>query len=91
MDHWSHSQILNMLEGGNRQLAAFFERNKLSTTRRYFTKAAQFYRLGMQKHVEQVSQQGYYRGRKVNHERARSPTSASSPKTTPTKTTMVAS
>ena len=29
MDSWSHSQILSMLEGGNRQLETFFERHSL--------------------------------------------------------------
>jgi len=29
MDHWSHSQILCMLEGGNHQLSQFFARHRL--------------------------------------------------------------
>jgi hypothetical protein len=30
MDHWSHYQVLSMLEGGNDQLRDFFHRHKLS-------------------------------------------------------------
>lgn len=30
MDHWSHSQIISVLEGGNEQLSTFFDRHCLS-------------------------------------------------------------
>jgi len=61
-----------MLEGGNEQLRGFFARHSLSTEgkegdenlkKRYRTKAAQFYRNGIQKHVETVTETGLYRGR----------------------------
>lgn len=77
LDHWSHSQILKMLEGGNQQLDGFFARHSLSTRggtkaaavildKRYRTKAAKFYRDGIQKHVDTVADTGLYRGRKVS-------------------------
>lgn len=31
MDHWSHHEVLAMLEGGNRQISGFFDRHALST------------------------------------------------------------
>ena len=31
MDSWSHSQVLSMLEGGNSQLAQFFDRHSLGS------------------------------------------------------------
>eukprot|EP00543_Licmophora_paradoxa_P007207 CAMPEP_0202442356 /NCGR_PEP_ID=MMETSP1360-20130828/1810_1 /ASSEMBLY_ACC=CAM_ASM_000848 /TAXON_ID=515479 /ORGANISM="Licmophora paradoxa, Strain CCMP2313" /LENGTH=183 /DNA_ID=CAMNT_0049057701 /DNA_START=1 /DNA_END=552 /DNA_ORIENTATION=+ len=74
MDHWSHQQILQMLEGGNQQLNGFFERHQLSSVgqsgqdnikKRYFTKAASFYRNGIHKHAEKVKGSGLYKGRKV--------------------------
>ena len=32
MDAWSHTHVLAMLEGGNQQLHAFFERHRMGTT-----------------------------------------------------------
>jgi hypothetical protein len=67
-----------MLEGGNQQLDGFFERHSLSSLtggskaaavnldKRYRTKAAKFYRDGIQKHVDTVADTGLYRGRKVS-------------------------
>lgn len=76
MDHWSHTQILKMLEGGNQQLGGFFERHSLSSTKgkeaaanlnkRYRTKAAKFYRDGIEKHVDTVTKTGLYRGRRAS-------------------------
>jgi Putative GTPase activating protein for Arf len=63
LDHWSVDQILKMLEGGNRQLDGFFTRHLLSTHTdkaeqnlkiRYLTKAAKFYRIGLDNHVSQL-------------------------------------
>lgn len=61
MDHWSTQQILRMLEGGNHQLRMFFERHDLmeNNANRYFTKAARFYRRGMDQHVEKLAKQPY--------------------------------
>lgn len=73
MDHWSQTQIITMLEGGNKQLGGFFDRHSLSASgsnagenlkKRYNTKAALFYRSGMTKHVNKVAETGSYRGRK---------------------------
>eukprot|EP00568_Trieres_chinensis_P002050 CAMPEP_0183309230 /NCGR_PEP_ID=MMETSP0160_2-20130417/24605_1 /TAXON_ID=2839 ORGANISM="Odontella Sinensis, Strain Grunow 1884" /NCGR_SAMPLE_ID=MMETSP0160_2 /ASSEMBLY_ACC=CAM_ASM_000250 /LENGTH=234 /DNA_ID=CAMNT_0025473225 /DNA_START=50 /DNA_END=751 /DNA_ORIENTATION=- len=71
MDSWSHAQILTMLEGGNEQLAGFFQRHSLSPTaaafpaqggavdeivrNRYRTKAALFYREQLSLHVGRVA------------------------------------
>jgi len=68
MDSWSHSQVLSMLEGGNEQLQSFFERHRMgngspASSRRYLTKAAQFYRTHLSKHVDAVSESGAYQGR----------------------------
>jgi hypothetical protein len=63
LDHWTVDQILKMLEGGNRQLDGFFTRHLLSTQAdqtkqilkiRYLTKAAKFYRIGLDNHVSQL-------------------------------------
>ena len=72
LDHWSHDQVLSMLEGGNEQLHNFFARHSMATDsidggeilkKRYRTKAAKFYRDGIQKHVETVAGTDVYRGR----------------------------
>ena len=74
MDEWSISEVISMLEGGNRQLAAFFQRHQLTagacggrlenvTLRRYKTKAALFYRRQMELHVQNILAAGPYRGR----------------------------
>jgi len=78
MDDWSHSQVIAMLEGGNQQLDAFFERHALSTTCpttnrgeniveiRYKTKAALFYRDNLAIHVNNVCSMGRYMGREFS-------------------------
>jgi hypothetical protein len=67
MDHWSHEQILNMLEGGNSQLSGFFERHSLADSdKRYLTKAARFYQMGMKQHVAKLAMIGSYQGRDVS-------------------------
>jgi len=83
MDSWSHSQVLSMLEGGNDQLSQFFDRHSLSpileeTTnqdpiieRRYKTKAALFYRQKLSLHVEQVVENGHYKGREAARSRSK--------------------
>jgi hypothetical protein len=64
-----------MLEGGNDQLHNFFARHSMSTDsndgaeilkKRYRTKAAKFYRDGIQKHVETVAGNDIYRGRRAS-------------------------
>lgn len=64
-----------MLEGGNDQLHHFFARHSMSTDsqdgaeilkKRYRTKAAKFYRDGIQKHVETVAGNEIYRGRQAS-------------------------
>lgn len=74
LDHWSHEQILKMLEGGNEQLHSFFARHLLAIEgasaaenlrKRYWTKAASFYRDGMNQHVCKVAGMGRYQGRHV--------------------------
>mmetsp|Transcript_33927 Transcript_33927/g.70543 ORF Transcript_33927/g.70543 Transcript_33927/m.70543 type:complete len:204 (-) Transcript_33927:2627-3238(-) len=64
MDHWTHSQILAMLEGGNDQLHSFFERHNMGSMveKRYRTKASKFYRSNLQQHVLSLAQ-SYYPGR----------------------------
>lgn len=80
MDHWSVDQVLTMLEGGNQQLGAFFDRHALSTSgenamlnlsKRYKTKAAKFYRIGIDEHVSHVAETPY-EGREATR-RAHSP------------------
>jgi len=79
MDSWcdssSTTQLLCMLEGGNQQLARFFERHELGNLKncnntnngvgmvRYRTKAARFYQEHLQRHVVKVAKDGVYRGR----------------------------
>mmetsp|Transcript_30418 Transcript_30418/g.44744 ORF Transcript_30418/g.44744 Transcript_30418/m.44744 type:complete len:235 (-) Transcript_30418:97-801(-) len=81
MDSWCDSssttttQLLCMLEGGNQQLARFFERHELGNFKncnnsyngvgmvRYRTKAARFYQEHLQRHVAKVAKDGVYRGR----------------------------
>eukprot|EP00522_Entomoneis_paludosa_P016204 CAMPEP_0172440640 /NCGR_PEP_ID=MMETSP1065-20121228/1289_1 /TAXON_ID=265537 /ORGANISM="Amphiprora paludosa, Strain CCMP125" /LENGTH=222 /DNA_ID=CAMNT_0013189603 /DNA_START=63 /DNA_END=734 /DNA_ORIENTATION=+ len=65
MDHWTHSQILSMLEGGNAQLQAFYQRHNMGSSlvgKRYQTKAAQFYRSHLQRHARELTR-SYYPGR----------------------------
>lgn len=63
MDHFSAKQVLILLEGGNQQLRGFFERHELSTdensSKRYFTKAARFYRSGIDQHVTKLAKRPY--------------------------------
>ena len=74
MDTWSHEQILSMLEGGNGQLNAFFERHHMGnrsqlSSKRYHTKAAKFYKLHLAKHVQSVAENGVYGGREASRSR----------------------
>jgi hypothetical protein len=68
MDHWSHEQVLAMLEGGNEQLDSFFHRHAMSgmMNKRYKTKAARFYRENLGKHVSTVKEAGVYQGREAS-------------------------
>jgi hypothetical protein len=75
MDHWSHDQILKMLEGGNQQLHSFFARHRLAIEgdnaadnlrKRYWTKAASFYRNGMEQHVSKLAHLERYQGRQAS-------------------------
>jgi Putative GTPase activating protein for Arf len=71
MDHWTHEQVLAMLEGGNAQIAQFFERHSmgnatLAANNRYHTKASLFYRTHLSKHVESVASAGAYQGREAS-------------------------
>ena len=78
MDSWSRKEILSMLEGGNKQLSGFFDRHNLSTIiqdpysshmeedpppNRYKTNAAMFYKDNLSLHVQNVNDQGVYKGR----------------------------
>jgi hypothetical protein len=88
MDSWKHSDILAMLEGGNKQLADFFQRhglsspivntptnnpkessfnfnhtNSISSSNRYKTNAAKFYKTNLSQHVIKVIESGLYKGR----------------------------
>lgn len=74
MDSWSHSEVLSILEGGNKQLNDFFARHGLPSSRheaedeetyrnRYRTNAAMFYRDNLSLHVGRVEQAGAYKGR----------------------------
>lgn len=80
MDAWTPAQILAMLEGGNHQLAGFFERHKMHSAKmigkRYLTKAALFYRSHLRKHIGAVATAGVYEGREAA--RRQSPSSVSS-------------
>ena len=73
MDHWSHEQVLGMLEGGNEQLHQFFSRHCMHTsdflTKRYKTKAARFYREHLGKHAQRVKCSGIYQGREASRQR----------------------
>ena len=74
MDHWTHDQVLAMLEGGNGQLSLFFERHQMgrdsrAASHRYHTKAGLFYRTHLTAHVVTLSRQGCYRGREANRKR----------------------
>ncbi len=85
MDSWNHSEILTMLEGGNKQLSDFFQRHKLSsqyqdeddeydddisTMDRYKTNAAKFYKKNLSLHVMNVRDMGLYKGRNSYRQRA---------------------
>jgi hypothetical protein len=74
MDSWTHTQVLAMLEGGNEQLQRFFERHEMGSlvSKRYHTKAAQFYRTHLGVHVEAVSEAGVYQGREASRGRQQS-------------------
>jgi alpha-amylase/alpha-mannosidase (GH57 family) len=73
MDHWSHEQVLAMLEGGNEQLDSFFRRHAMSDMlgKRYKTKAARFYREHLGKHVSTVKESGVYQGREASRRPSR--------------------
>lgn len=79
LDHWSHEQVLCMLEGGNNQLYNFFDRHRLAGSSknpihqpcveesRYRTKAARFYREHLVLHVEGVTNTcALYEGREAS-------------------------
>ncbi|GKY91962.1 hypothetical protein MPSEU_000167800 [Mayamaea pseudoterrestris] len=82
MDEWSPEHLLQMLEGGNTQLAAFFARHNLTLDScpertqgitkenviklRYKTKAAEFYRTQLMRHAIKVLDAGPYRGRDIS-------------------------
>ena len=74
MDSWKHTEVLAMLEGGNKQLEDFFQRHGLSiaggkshhdiaSINRYKTNAAKFYKKNLSLHVLQVGDAGIYKGR----------------------------
>lgn len=73
MDSWKHTDVLAMLEGGNKQLGGFFQRHGLSpedpdskddvTTSRYRTNAAKFYKKNLSSHATHVKDAGLYKGR----------------------------
>jgi hypothetical protein len=74
MDSWSRSEVLSILEGGNKQLNDFFARHGLPSSlyqaedddtyrNRYKTNAAMFYRDNLSLHVGRVEQAGTYKGR----------------------------
>jgi hypothetical protein len=80
LDHWSHDQILNMLEGGNYQLHSFFARHCMvedglgkveMLKKRYRTKASRYYRDGLQSHVQDVIKMGDYCGREASRSSSR--------------------
>jgi len=75
MDSWKHSDVLAMLEGGNKQLGDFFARHALSTNsndeitvNRYKTNAAKFYKKNLCIHVSKVSDAGVYMGRELSRQ-----------------------
>lgn len=76
MDSWSYSEVLSMLEGGNKQLNDFYVRhglpsphmsddddNIMAGRNRYKTNAAMFYRDNLSQHIARVHQRGLYKGR----------------------------
>jgi len=75
MDSWKHTDVLAMLEGGNKQLGDFFQRHGLSsddpiinaqenvTMDRYRTNAAKFYKKNLSIHAAKVRDAGLYKGR----------------------------
>jgi hypothetical protein len=74
MDAWSHTQVLAMLEGGNDQLKLFYARHNMgndsaAASERYHTKAAKFYRVHLDQHVEKVAVSGVYKGRHASRPR----------------------
>ena len=72
MDHWTADQVMAMLEGGNDQLGAFFERHDMGqhmSNTRYQTKAARFYRVHMAQHVSSLAEQESYQGREASRQR----------------------
>jgi hypothetical protein len=78
MDAWSHSQILAMLEGGNAQLETFFDRHKMgssspTSSKRYHTKGAEFYRNHLGEHAKKVAHSGEYKGREASRRQPRRP------------------
>jgi len=81
MDHWTYSQILCMLEGGNTQLKAFYHRHHMSSIveKRYLTKASSFYRSHLQAHARELAKSGPYPGRDVvRHQRQKTSAKRSS-------------
>ena len=82
MDDWTRAEVLAMLEGGNAQLASFFNRHKMGRddpllarpssnipppSNRYETKAAHFYRQHLAKHAAELAgEAGCYRGREAS-------------------------
>jgi hypothetical protein len=71
MDHWTHAQVLAVLEGGNEQLETFFSRHELGRTSakrnvRYQTKAALFYATQMREHSSMLASSGVYQGREAS-------------------------
>lgn len=97
MDEFSHSQILSMLEGGNKQANGFFDRHNMSgssgspnaammISRRYMTKAALFYNSNLKKHVQRVGAEKYlgrYSARRRQSRRQQSPSTVSLSPTAP--------
>jgi hypothetical protein len=73
MDHWTHGQILAMLEGGNAQLQSFYHRHDMgSLVKRYQTKASLFYRSHLQRHVRGLAR-ATYPGRDVVRQKTQQP------------------
>ncbi|KAL3822185.1 hypothetical protein ACHAXA_008201 [Cyclostephanos tholiformis] len=82
LDHWKRREILCMLEGGNSQLTAFFERHGMGTSSlaagscagalsdRYATKAASFYRQRLVGYVGRIARGGPYQGREASRGRS---------------------
>lgn len=81
MDEWTATEVLSMLEGGNRQMEQFFQRHCLTEETytegkiaqnvrvlRYKTKAALFYRRHLERHVQSLLEAGPYRGRETSRQ-----------------------